>query len=715
MQLRLIVVRDPRRTLGERTSHVFGEAGGTLGRNSSCDLVLADAANVISNHHAEIGFNGRGFLVTDTSTNGVYLNRVDAPLGRGNSALLTAGDLLYLGDLIFKVEIGEEARDSRARLGIASADGWTKASAGSSLKPVTPPASLDLGVSAAASVDPLGGFAPARPKLSPPRPDLPARDPLAALSAPENKEEDLLGPSSGTSSFGRPESQPLVPRDFDRLTPQNATPRPAQVSGPGANPSLPPIFPELSLTPSSSAPLPRSAVAEKRAPFSDRPSNLSGARSIPPLPGVTPPLPNSSFTAAQPPADAAPRVGEPIPDIDFGALPPPALDSSPALSQSKIVLPDPLPDLSLEQLGAPAEAPPPAASTAQRMPQPGPIPDDFFTHLAGIAGFPDKSAAPSAMPKPLAPDPLSPSPFSTDPFHLSSQAPSAQSSATAASATPIAERRVPLKPDFAASLVALGRKEGQAPFAVPTLDPVSVLRRRGEGRPNADVTRVAPVPQPSAPTSVPLPPERTAASAPRAGSQSDASEFGEFWKILGIDPAQLDPARRAAILQTLAATVRASVTGLVEVLSARTAIKDEFRMDRTRLQPDENNPLKFFRTGEEAFQRSVIERTPGFLDLDVAVRHGFTDIKAHEVATMTALQNSMKQLFQRIGPAAVEQSAGQSMFGRRPDKSKLWDQFVELYNRFADALEFSVPEIVATEFARVYHEQIEQMNRGEKQ
>jgi len=101
--------------------------------------------------------------------------------------------------------------------------------------------------------------------------------------------------------------------------------------------------------------------------------------------------------------------------------------------------------------------------------------------------------------------------------------------------------------------------------------------------------------------------------------------------------------------------------------------------------------------------------------LDVAVRHGFTDIKAHEVATMTAMQNSMRQLFQRIGPAAVEQSAGQSMFGRRPDKSKLWDQFVELYNRFADALEFSVPEIVATEFARVYHEQIEQMNRGEKQ
>lgn len=108
MRLLLTVLGLQRSTLGDRSTHIFGEAGGTLGRSASCDWILPDERNTLSARHARISHNGRGFLITDTSTNGVYLNAVDAPLGRDQSAPLSNGDTIYLADYIISVAILRE-------------------------------------------------------------------------------------------------------------------------------------------------------------------------------------------------------------------------------------------------------------------------------------------------------------------------------------------------------------------------------------------------------------------------------------------------------------------------------------------------------------------------------------------------------------------------------------------------------------------------------
>jgi type VI secretion system protein len=350
----------------------------------------------------------------------------------------------------------------------------------------------------------------------------------------------------------------------------------------------------------------------------------------------------------------------------------------------------------------PLSASPPPVSPAGGAPQ---IPDDFSAHLTGLAGFAPQEpsvqqsvAAQQPLPQQVMP------PQAVVPPTVSSQSNAPQPAFPDATAMPpLPGQRSPLRPDFAASFVNLRRKdEAGAQGGAPSLDPVSVLRRRGEGRPAPEPTRIGltRTPMPRGPSD--------AATMPDSGGD----DLTAFWQALGIDPTQVDPAKRAAILQTLAATVRESITGLIEVLSARSAIKDEFRMDQTQIQPQQNNPLKFFRSGEEALRRTLLASQPGFLPLDVATRKGFDDIKAHEVAAMTAMQKAIPVLFQRLSPVAIEQAASPSTFGRKPDKSKLWDQFVELYNRFADTLEFSMPETIAKEFARVYREQIDQMNNG---
>jgi type VI secretion system FHA domain protein len=726
MQLRLTVVRDPRRLLGERSVHSFGEAGGTIGRNSGCNLVISDGGNVISSRHAEIGFNGRGFVVTDTSTNGVYLNRTDAPLGRGNSAVLTHGDLLYIGELVFKAEIAEESRDSRARLGLSGGDGWTQArnNRPPTSAPPAPSGSLDdftaFRPAASASSDPLAGFAAARPAMPSAKPQAPSRDPLAELNASAEpgddlgSEESLLGGTRTPSLLGGSPQRPgaAAARQITQThnfgasggIPPGAFPSGAFPSGGMPAGGIPPgpLMPNLPPNPLSAPPAP--APPRANSPIPDLSELMAPARQEP---QAIPSFNAGGFAQTIMPQN--PVSQSPIPQNLMPPTPvPQAIPSQAPFAQAPIsqapILQAPMPQAPLP-IGADffnTSQPfnPPPAVQPSGTPQ---IPDDFSAHLTGLAGFaPQASIAPQqpvvAQPQqPLQPQAVVPPLGSSQPIVPQPAFPDVTAM------PPLPGQRSPLRPDFAASFVNLRRKDeaGAPQGGAPSLDPVSVLRRRGEGRPAPEPTRIGltRTPMPRGPGD--------AAAMPDGGDDLTA-----FWQALGIDPTQVDAAKRAAILQTLAATVRESITGLIEVLSARSAIKDEFRMDQTQIQPQQNNPLKFFRTGEEALRRTLLATQPGFLPLDVATRKGFDDIKAHEVAAMTAMQKAIPVLFQRLSPVAIEQAAAPSTFGRKPDKSKLWDQFVELYNRFADTLEFSMPETIAKEFARVYREQIDQMNNG---
>ncbi|CAN7464946.1 FHA domain-containing protein [Rhizobium sp. LjRoot30] len=80
------------------------ESGGlVIGRSPEADWMIPDPDRVLSKAHCRIDRTERGFMVTDTSTNGVRIN--DVPVGRGIPGLLSHGDTLLLGDAIIGVEI----------------------------------------------------------------------------------------------------------------------------------------------------------------------------------------------------------------------------------------------------------------------------------------------------------------------------------------------------------------------------------------------------------------------------------------------------------------------------------------------------------------------------------------------------------------------------------------------------------------------------------
>jgi type VI secretion system protein len=97
MTLRLRIVSDQRRSLGDRSSIVLGIDGGTIGRSADNDWVLPDPLRYVSAHHARISHRGGHYYFEDVSTNGSFLNDDDRPIGRQPHQLRN-GDLLRLGE-----------------------------------------------------------------------------------------------------------------------------------------------------------------------------------------------------------------------------------------------------------------------------------------------------------------------------------------------------------------------------------------------------------------------------------------------------------------------------------------------------------------------------------------------------------------------------------------------------------------------------------------
>lgn len=108
MAIKLRVISDQYRELGEHRARVFGVNGGTIGRAPDNDWVLPDPKRLVSGHHCEITYRGGSYWLKDTSTNGVYVNDAEEPVSSGSPVPLQDGDRLRLGD--YEVIVGIDER-----------------------------------------------------------------------------------------------------------------------------------------------------------------------------------------------------------------------------------------------------------------------------------------------------------------------------------------------------------------------------------------------------------------------------------------------------------------------------------------------------------------------------------------------------------------------------------------------------------------------------
>lgn len=111
MPLTMKILSKQRHILGADSIRVFSVHGGSIGRAPDNDWVLPDPDRYISGHHATVDYRSGAYYLKDTSTNGVFVNHSEQPVGRGTPIRLYDGDEIRLGDYILEVTIVNVSRD----------------------------------------------------------------------------------------------------------------------------------------------------------------------------------------------------------------------------------------------------------------------------------------------------------------------------------------------------------------------------------------------------------------------------------------------------------------------------------------------------------------------------------------------------------------------------------------------------------------------------
>ena len=110
MALSLEVVGEQANRLGPAMSHVFGNAGGSIGRSDNNDWILQD--KFISSRHAMVTYKRGEYYVRDTSTNGTFVNDPNMERRRRGTIRLKDGDTLYMGLFAIRVNIYPDLPES---------------------------------------------------------------------------------------------------------------------------------------------------------------------------------------------------------------------------------------------------------------------------------------------------------------------------------------------------------------------------------------------------------------------------------------------------------------------------------------------------------------------------------------------------------------------------------------------------------------------------
>lgn len=201
---------------------------------------------------------------------------------------------------------------------------------------------------------------------------------------------------------------------------------------------------------------------------------------------------------------------------------------------------------------------------------------------------------------------------------------------------------------------------------------------------------------------------------PAASAVGDAALAAAFLRGAGLSDATLPDQEKT--LERVGAALRATVSGLRQTLMARASIKDEFRIVQTVIRPSGNNPLKFSLDDDDALATLLGTGRRGGMPADEAIAEAFDDLRMHELATVSAMQEAMRVLLAQFEPDSIEHKTAGNGLQIHPaqGKARAWDAFVQLHKSVTQALSDDFDSVFGKAFARAYEQAIDKLDAGGK-
>ena len=170
-------------------------------------------------------------------------------------------------------------------------------------------------------------------------------------------------------------------------------------------------------------------------------------------------------------------------------------------------------------------------------------------------------------------------------------------------------------------------------------------------------------------------------------------------------------------MEQLGGAFRALVTGLRQVLIARSSTKREFRIGATQIQTHGNNPLKFSANDDDALIGLLGTGRRSDMSPEQAVSEALDDIRQHELAVMPAMQAAVHALVMRLAPEALQKEvdgSGGALALLSNRKARAWEAYETLHGQIARGLTDNFDSVFGKQFALAYEQIITELLQRER-
>jgi type VI secretion system FHA domain protein len=236
------------------------------------------------------------------------------------------------------------------------------------------------------------------------------------------------------------------------------------------------------------------------------------------------------------------------------------------------------------------------------------------------------------------------------------------------------------------------------PFAAP-IDPLPIVPS-AQLPADWDPLTAAPL---GAPAPSPPPPPLEAAAPPEpvpispASAAPDNTLLGAFLRGAGLsDAGEVDA---VTLMEQVGELVRLVVDRMRALQVDRAAIKREFRIMPTRVQLDDNNPIRFSASTDVALRALLTgKRKPA-----QPVGEVLDGIRLHELAMIAAMRDAVTELLETLNPRHVR--GGSDGIGKMlpmQRKARAFDQYEALHAATVRALTDDFDSVFGKAFARAY-------------
>ncbi|TNC86950.1 MAG: type VI secretion system-associated FHA domain protein TagH, partial [Thalassolituus sp.] len=216
-----------------------------------------------------------------------------------------------------------------------------------------------------------------------------------------------------------------------------------------------------------------------------------------------------------------------------------------------------------------------------------------------------------------------------------------------------------------------------------------------------------PVPEPQIP---PPPVEPAPAPAAPVASSASVTDLKALASQLGVP--NLSDDQLTALLPEVSGIVNEAVTRLIDLLRARTAIKNELRVQHTMIQTVDNNPLKFSANAADALKMMFANDASAFMKPQEAIRDSFDDLSDHQVAVLKGMHAAYESMLRHFDPENLKRyiNARDSLLGNKD--AKHWVGFEQYYKSLKGDYETTYNQLFGEEFARAYEKQLAELKNA---